>query len=93
MLIAASVWMKFFIIDNAHAATANRADDPHGDCLAETKWIADREHNVARARFLAIGKGDCRQIFLVDFEQRNVGPDRCRLFVPCICGAPCRVPP
>ena len=42
--------------------------------MAETKWIAHREHNVARARFLAIGERDCRQIFLVDFQQRNVGP-------------------
>jgi hypothetical protein len=42
--------------------------------LAETKWIADREHNVARSRFLAIGERDCRQIFFVDFQQGNVGP-------------------
>src|SRR5207253_8922024 len=55
-------------------ATANRANDPHRDRLAETKWIPHREHNVARARFLAIGERDCRQIFLVDFQQRNVGP-------------------
>src|SRR6266853_1130528 len=39
----------------------------------KAKRIADREHDVAGARFLAISKRDRRQIFLPDLQQCNVG--------------------
>ena len=32
-----------------------------------------RRANIARSRFVAIGKRDSRQIFLIDFQQGNVG--------------------
>src|SRR4029077_18827690 len=58
---------KILVINNSHAATANRADDPHCDRLPKPKGIANRQHNVACSRFVAVSKVDGRQIVLVDF--------------------------
>ena len=63
---------KIFVIDDAHAAAADSADDPHRHRLPQAERIADRQHNVAGPRFVAIGKVDGRQIILVDFQQRDV---------------------
>ena len=40
--------------------------------MPQAKRIADRKHNVARVRFIAVGKCDRGQIFLFDFQQRHV---------------------
>jgi hypothetical protein len=63
---------KILVINDAHAAATNGADDPHGDRLPKAERIADRQHYVAGPRFLAVGKRNRGQIVLVDFQQRNV---------------------
>src|SRR5947199_3568955 len=63
---------EIFVINNAYSAAANGADDSHGDRLPQAKRVADREHNVAGTRFIAVGKCDRGQILLVDLKQRHV---------------------
>src|SRR5262249_40330714 len=58
---------EIFIINDAHAAAAHRADDPHGDCLPKPEGVAEGEDDIASTRFVAVCKCDSWQVFLVDF--------------------------
>ena len=41
--------------------------------MPNTERVAHREHDVPDLQFVAIGNGDCGQIFGIDFEDRDVG--------------------
>ena len=63
---------EVLVVFDPQVPPAGCADDSHRDRLSQTKRISDREYDVAGTRFLAIGKRDRGEIFLVDFQQRHV---------------------
>ena len=64
---------EIFVIDNAHAAAAHSADDPHCGGLPQSERITEGEHDIARMRLVAVCKCDRGQIFFVDLQQCHVG--------------------
>ena len=64
---------KVLVAKALQTTAANRRDNARSHGLAETKWIADRHHEITDAQIFAISEGQCGQTGGLNLDHRDIG--------------------